>query len=131
VLFGTEFFDLGLGILDFGFLAMTSVFKEGKSIKDVLTKLSQRFGQSNFAITDYWEADLCAIGIKNLTDKKHLIYISTNNLPKDFYFVEVEKANSENDLADYDVVGNFENINFEELSQLVTKYLNLQPIYEQ
>lgn len=131
MLFGTEFFDFGFGIEDFGFLGMISNLQKDKRIKDVLTKLFQQFGDSNFAITDYWKADLCAIGIKNLTDKKHLIYICTGNLPINLFFVEVEKANSETDLTDYDVIGDFNNINFEELSELVTKYLNLQTIYEQ
>lgn len=110
---------------------MYSNFDKDKSINEVLAKLFQEFGQSNFAINDYWESDLCAIGIKNLTDYKHLIYICTNNLPQNHYFVEVEKANSETDLTDYDVIGDFDNINFEELSKLVTKHLKLKPIYEQ
>jgi len=110
---------------------MFSKLEKDESIKEVLTRLFQEFGQSNFAISDHWESDLCAIGVKNLTDRKHLIYICTANLPKGRYFVEVEKANSETDLTDYDVVGNFNNINFEELSEIVKKYLNLQPIYGQ
>ena len=99
-----------------------------KIIKQVLAKLYRLFGEANLYLTNYWDADLCAVGIENLTDKKHLIYISAYNKPTDYYFVEVEKAESEIDIANYDVIGSFNEINFEDLSKLITKYLNLQPI---
>jgi hypothetical protein len=127
-----SFFNFGFWIADFGFcIFMISNLQKDKSLKKVLTKLFQRFGEIDFDLQDYWEADLCAIGIKNLADKKHLIYISTFKMPKDLYFVQVEKANSETDSTNYDVVGHFNEIGFERLSELVTKYLYLRPIYEQ
>ncbi len=102
-----------------------------KNIKQVLAKLYKLFGEANFCLTDFWDADLCAIGIKNLTDKQYLIYISTYRKPTDCYFVEVEKTKGEIDVANYDVIGNFDEINFDELSKIITKYLNLRPVYEQ
>lgn len=106
---------------------MNLAVPKDKTIRKVLAKLCRIFGETNFYLVDYWDADLCAIGVKNLTDKKHLIYISTNNKPTDYYFVEVEKINSETDLENYDVIGDFDEITFEELSKLITKYLYLQP----
>jgi len=98
-----------------------------KTIEKVLAKLYKLFGETNFYLVENWDADLCAIGIKNLTDRKHLIYISTYNKPTDYYFVEIEKLNSKTDLENYDVIGDFDEITFEELSKLITKYLYLQP----
>jgi hypothetical protein len=102
--------------------------QKDKAIKNVLAGLFQQFGETNFTITDFWDGDLSAIGIKNSTDKKHLIYISTYKLPGDLFFVEVEKANSKTKLTDYSVIGKFEKIDFDELSEIVSKYLYLQPI---
>lgn len=104
--------------------------EKNKSIQDVLINLFQRFGKSNFYLTDFWDADLCAIGIKNSKDGEFLIYISTYRIKKNHYFVEVENSKQEMILNGYED-GELCERTFEELSELVTKYLNLEPIYEQ
>ena len=81
-------------------------------------------------LSDYWNADLCAIGIRNKTDEENLIYISTHNLPNDLYFAEIEKAISKTNPTDYVVIEKFDEIDFGKLAELVTEYLFLQPIYE-
>lgn len=105
--------------------------EKDKSIRKVLNELRERFGQENFKITDYWDADLCGVGIKNIHDTDYLIYISTLNQLPNTYFAEIERANSKTDLTDYSVIGRFENISIEGLSELINKYLILKPTYEQ
>lgn len=112
------------------FESMSSNSEKDKRINKVLVKLFERFGQSNFYLTDYWDADLCAIGIKNSKDGENLIYISTYKIKKEHYFIEVEDSNKETILNGYKN-GELYERNFEELSEIVEKYLHLQPIYEQ
>lgn len=109
---------------------MISELQKSQRIKEVLTKLFKRFGKSYFLLTDYWDADLCAIGIKNSNNVEFLIYISIYRIKKDYYFVEVEDSTKEVVLSGLKN-GKPNEINFEELSEIVEKYLNLQPIYEQ
>jgi hypothetical protein len=121
-----EFFDFGFKIIK----KMSLVLEKSKSIQNLLTKLFQRFGEPNFYLTDFWDADLRAIGIKNSKDGEFLIYVSTWKIKKNHYFVEVEDSKKEVVLNGYNGRELYER-SFEELSELVTKYLNLQPIYEQ
>ncbi len=100
-----------------------------KSIEQVLSKLFSRFGENNFGLTDYWDADLNAIGIRNSKDGEYLIYISTWQITKKLYFVEIENSNRAVVSNGYKN-GNLNEIDFEQLSELVTKYLHLQLIYE-
>jgi hypothetical protein len=110
---------------------MTLALFKDDSIKNVLNNLFHQFGKSNFEVIDYWDADLSAIGIKNSTDKKYLVYISTFNSPNDLFFVEVEKTNTGKSLTDVEVFERFEQIDFEKLSKIIIEYLFLQPNYEQ
>lgn len=107
---------------------MASSLQKNETILEVIKELFDKFGEDNFQLTDYWEDDLYAVGIKNVTDRKHLIYISTFNRPIGFYFVEVEKSNSETDLADYSVVKKFEKAGFDQILELFRKYLYLKPL---
>jgi len=69
--------------------------QKDESVKEVLVKLFERFGQSNFYLTDYWDGDLCAIGIKKSKNGEFPIYISTWKMSKNHYFVEVEDSKME------------------------------------
>jgi hypothetical protein len=107
-----EFFDF-----------MISDLEKDESIKFVLNELHNRFGAESFRLADYWEADLCAVGIKSKNDGDYLIYISTWKKLPNTYFVEIEKENSTSDLTNYTVVERLENLGIEDLSELVKKYL--------
>lgn len=109
---------------------MPPKLEKDESIKTVLRRLFERFGESNFYLTDYCDADLHAIGIKNSQNGKNLIYISTWKVQKNHYFVEVEDSNKEVILNGY-ANGELCERSFEELSEVVFKYLKLEPIYEQ
>lgn len=108
---------------------MISDLQKDESIKKVLSNLYQRFGESNFRTVDYWDADLCAIGIKNSIDGEHLFYISTWKISTDHYFVEIENSNGDVILKG-EKEGVSKEIDFDRLSELITEYLFLQPIYE-
>ncbi|WP_313982616.1 hypothetical protein [Xanthocytophaga flavus] len=50
--------------------------QKDKSILELMKKLDPQLKANSLKIVDYWEADLCAIGLKK---ENRLIYISTYN----------------------------------------------------
>lgn len=60
-----------------------------KSIIQLIAHLENRFGLGKFVINDYWDADLCAIGLSD-PQKKFLIYISTCGKKKGQYYISIE-----------------------------------------
>ena len=74
------------------------IMKKDKTIKQFLEKLKSETKFTNLEIVDYWDADLCAIGLKN---ENRLIYISTFNhaensiLKYDFDLELINKDNNE------------------------------------
>lgn len=55
-------------------------------------KSDRRFKKESIEFSDNWEADLCALGVKN---EDRLVYISTNNQPPGEYEVQFEVINPE------------------------------------
>lgn len=100
-----------------------------KSIINLLEKLFTKFDNSNFSIADFWDADLFAIGIQDSQSKNYLIYISTYKKLNGRYFIEVEKA-KEKETNNISVVEKFNDINFEQLTGIIEKYLVLETNYE-
>jgi hypothetical protein len=47
-------------------------------ILEIVKHLFDKFGDDCFKIRDYWDADLCAIGLSD-NSEKYLFYISTYN----------------------------------------------------
>ena len=112
-----------------GFFQMISDIRKSKSIKKVLNKLFQQYGEDNLELTDYWDADLCSIGVRNNTDKEYLVYISIYKIRKNHFFVEVENSNSDVVMNGY-TNGELNEFSFKELSEIVEKYLHLKKINE-
>ena len=72
---------------------------------------------------------MCAIGLRNSSDKEFLIYISTWQIQENRYFVEIEDSKNEIVVNDF-TNSNRNEMEFEEVCKLVAKYFRLQPIYE-
>ncbi len=106
---------------------MASILEKDETILEVINKLFDKFGESNFQLTNYWDSDLCAIGIKNSKDSNNLIYISTYKIKKKHYFVEVEDSNQKVVLSGYKS-GEFWERSFDELSEIIKEYLCLKPL---
>ena len=90
-------------------------------VKSTVKHLANKFGENNFKIRDYWDGDLCAIG---LTDKeeKYLVYFSTYG-DKGFY-VSLENSKSSDDLP-YEPIGDFHQLDLEGLEKIFKKHLRL------
>ena len=89
-----------------------------KSIIHLVEHLESRFGLNKIIINDFWEGDLCAIGISD-SQKNHLIYISTFNKKDGNYFISIEDINYPTILIE-----EFDNIEINKLETIISKYLN-------
>ncbi|WP_028980903.1 hypothetical protein [Sporocytophaga myxococcoides] len=77
-------------------------------IKSIVRHLSDKFGGQNFKIKDYWDGDLCAIGMTD-NEEKYLIYVSVFG-DNDFY-VSLENLRSEDDSdSPYEPAGDFNDV---------------------
>jgi hypothetical protein len=100
-------------------MARTKLNKD-KSIIHLIDHLDSRFGFDKFIINDFWNADLCAIGLSD-PQKAALIYISTYNRKDGLYFVSIE------DIKDPTVsTEKSENVEIEELEIIISKHLKLK-----
>ncbi len=63
------------------------------SILQLLVRLSVEL-KNDFEAVDFWDGDLCAVGILRRNTNIRLVYISTFNLSPDQYYYECEVADS-------------------------------------
>lgn len=93
------------------------------SILYLLRELDVLFGPGNIIIKDFWEADLCAIGISSAHSKK-LIYISTYSKDPGNYYINVE--------SDMNMPGKSEividNADISFLSDLISRHFGLEKL---
>ena len=104
---------------------MSNLTKD-KTIHDLLAKLRSRFGEDSFEIEDYWEADLCAIGIVNPTNRRSLAYISTYGLPEAQYYLELELLADSDEAMNAEVKERYKPMGFEQLLPIVAEHLSLK-----
>jgi hypothetical protein len=90
-------------------------------IKRTVKHLGDKFGHGKFKIKDFWEADLCAIGLTDI-EEKHLIYISTCS--GEGYFVSLENLSVMDDYP-YERAGDFDNLDLDGLEKIFAKHLRL------
>lgn len=96
------------------------------SILLFLERASAWIQENAFDIVDYWDADLCAIGLRK---KDKLFYISTNysvihkNLNTLLYDYDVEQID-ENDSEKYTVIKEVRQVSEEEIIQEINLFIN-------
>ncbi len=80
--------------------------------------------QHGWTISDFWEGDLCAIGLTSRANPDRLVYVSTWRQPIDKYYYECEQTNPQAvDLTDYEVVAQGDEVSFEELQEAIQQQL--------
>lgn len=97
--------------------------QKDKSIIEMLKQLRKRIGFDEIVLNDYWEIDLCAIGISDIS-YRYLVYISTCDRKEGQYYVELENLNKEKP-TDYNTVGKYENVSILEVERLVLDHLKI------
>lgn len=91
-----------------------------EKIKIIVKHLIDKFGEKTFKIKDHWEGDLNAIGLVD-NDENSLVYISTYG-DKNFY-VSLENLKVDHP---YEPIGDFENVDLEELEKIFIQHLRLK-----
>ena len=95
-------------------------FKD-KKLKEVVLHLMLKF-ENQIKIMDFWEADLCAIGICDNSEKQ-LIYISTFGLPHGRYNTILEKLKETKECKI--TIGEFNNVSLLKLEKLMIDHLKI------
>lgn len=91
-----------------------------KSIIHLIDHLENRFGVGTFIINDFWDADLCAIGLSDL-HKEALIYISTYGKRDGQYYISIEDIDNPT-FSNSQLV----NVEIKEIEKRIAKYLKLK-----
>lgn len=73
-------------------------------------------------IKDFWDADLCAIGLSD-SSQKFLIYISTFGLPFGRFNIVLENLKDNREISS--VVGEYSNVTSVELEKLLIGHLKI------
>jgi hypothetical protein len=89
------------------------------AILQIISYLQQKFGKGSFSIADYWDADLCAVGLVD-NSGRYLLYLNTYGKPKGTFHAELEdNAITDNTNRPTQV---FETLGIEKLENVFRQY---------
>ena len=92
------------------------------TIEKVLSRLREDLGTGAFDIVDHWATDLCAVGVARPSDKRFLVYISTDPPTRGENAYQCERPPSDDD-APYDADSMIEVATYAELLDAVRAHL--------
>ena len=100
----------------------SKIIDKDLQIRRIVDYLLNKYNEK-ILIKDFWDADLCAIGLSDKTEK-YLIYFSTYGLPIDRFNVVLENIqdNKENSL----IVGEFNDITLDKLEKTLVDHLRIK-----
>lgn len=93
------------------------ILDKDDTIKQLLIHLEQTFGQGKLVVTDFWDSDLCAIGLSD-SKKERLVYISSWKKKQGEFFVSKGKIVVPSVSFD-----ERDNINIQQVEGIVKNYL--------
>lgn len=100
-----------------------TIVEKTQQIKRLTEYLLNKYGSTNIILTDYWDADLTAIGLTDKT-RQYTVYISQYRQPKNSYFISLESPpTSEDSLSSYGE--DFDNISEKEVEEILIKHLRI------
>ena len=95
------------------------ILSKDQSILDLLSRADLR--AKGWVTVDYWEADLCAIGIRSIRDTGRLVYVSTFRKPRGLFDYECEGSGGVGE--PYIVTKSGQDVTFEELLKVLITHL--------
>jgi hypothetical protein len=98
---------------------------KGKSIKTLLSKLTNRFGEGVLEIADPWHSDMSAIVLGNAKKKGKVIYIGTFGMLKDFYYLELELPSKDTPFP-YNPNNKYNRVSYDRLVEILISHLELE-----
>lgn len=96
--------------------------QKDRAINDVLERLRADLGDASFTLVDYWDGDLCAVGVARPDDSRHLVYISTWPPGRGTFTYECERPSTDPGLL-YESDGMVEHVSYEALRAAVQEHL--------
>ena len=78
-------------------------------------------------MVDYWDADLCAVGVERPDNHGVLVYVNTFRKPPDHFFLSLEFPPTAGVDYPYTLAGDFEVKSFNELEELIQKHFSSYP----
>ncbi len=94
-----------------------------ESILALLANLAAEIDRNLWKVVDYWNADLCAVGIASATDTRFLVYVSTWRQPPGTYAYECEGPPLPGSDFPYESVASGEGATFSQLVDALRKHL--------
>jgi hypothetical protein len=91
-------------------------------LKKTIDLLIKKYGDW-ILIMDFWEADLCAIGLCDIAENL-LIYISTYSLPPGKYNIVLEDISV--DKYNPSVIREYNDIKIEKIEEILIEYFNIK-----
>ena len=95
------------------------------SITQVVDRLRARFGASTFETVDYWDGDLCAIGVVSPHAPGRLVYICTHGKPPERFYVSLELPPAPGSELPYADGGDHDELDFDGLAAVMSEHLSL------
>ncbi len=103
---------------------MNSKLQKDESVIRLLDRLRSRLGAGAFDVVDYWEADLCAVGIARPDSHGVLVYVCTYGRTDDRYFVSLELPAPAGSDMPYAAAGEQDAASFEELLEIIQRHFD-------
>lgn len=97
------------------------------SIDELLSRLASRLDPAMYEVIDHWPSDPYAIGIAVPRASTRFAYLSTLEMPAGRYNVHLERAPDPRTGSPYEDNGYHADIDFDRLSELLVRYLDLRP----
>ena len=92
--------------------------EKDNDLLNLLSMINSEINSEDLIIKDFWEMDLCAVGLSNIKNKK-LVYLSVYNSPK------IIEYSLEYDYEQLDSMSEIRSCNKEELLQIIKNHLEL------
>jgi hypothetical protein len=99
-----------------------SIQQKDPRILELLHELEASMPAGSYQIVDYWDADLCAIGVASKSDPRRLVYVSTYGQQDGAYAFECEAPPDEAS-ADFQVTDQGDGLMLETLLQKIRAHL--------
>lgn len=107
-----------------------TIDNKDNSIVNLIASIDMQ--QYGWTIRDYWDSDLCAIGVASLHNINKLVYICTFDKPDGFYDYDCDELSSDTldelssdtlDEYNYFTVKEGRDVNFHELIEAMQQHL--------
>ena len=92
--------------------------KKDPFLRSLVNNIIEKLEEKDLEIVDYWDADLCAIGLKKKGESKRLVYVSSYGESPEYFCLEFEEI----DRCSFQVVNRYENVHETDILEKVAEF---------